>query len=55
MCLEGIADLLDCLMSNKRDLKFYERLAVENHVRDIIFEFCKVPEARRRFCFSDGV
>lgn len=53
--LEGVADSLDRPMSSERDLEFYERLAVENHVRDIISELCKIPEARRRFRLGDGV
>ncbi|CAI7611164.1 unnamed protein product [Penicillium viridicatum] len=53
--LEGVADSLDRPLSSERDLETYERLAVENHVRDIISELCKIPEARRRFRLGDGV
>ncbi|KAJ5244563.1 hypothetical protein N7489_004659 [Penicillium chrysogenum] len=53
--LEGVANSLDRPLSSERDLETYERLAVENHVRDIISELCKIPEARRRFRLGDGV
>lgn len=53
--LEGVADSLDRPLSSERDLKIYERLAVENHVRDIISKLCKIPEAQRRFRLGDGV
>ena len=53
--LEGLADSLDRPLSSERDLETYERLAVENHVRDIISELCKIPEARRQFRLGDGI
>ncbi|KAA8644406.1 uncharacterized protein ATNIH1004_008610 [Aspergillus tanneri] len=54
--LEDLVDPLQCRpMYSGRDLEFYERLAVENHVRDIFLEVCKLPPARRRFRLGDGV
>lgn len=53
--LEGVAYSLDRPLSSERDLEVYERVAVENHVRNIISELCKIPEARRRFRLGEGV
>lgn len=42
-------------ITSEKDLKSYERFAVENHVHDIILELCKIPSARDEFQLSDGV
>ena len=42
-------------ISSERDLEGYERSAVENHVRNIIAELCKIPTARDEFHLGDGV
>ncbi|CAG8010984.1 unnamed protein product [Penicillium salamii] len=36
-------------ISSEQDLETYERLAVEDHVHDIVAELCKIPEAREEF------
>ena len=36
-------------ISSEQDLETYERLAVEDHVHDIILELCKIPSARDEF------
>lgn len=53
--LEGLADSLDRPLSNERDLETYERLAVENHERDIISELCKIPKTQSRFRLGNSV
>ncbi|KAJ5577910.1 uncharacterized protein N7459_006874 [Penicillium hispanicum] len=53
--LEGVAESLDRPLSSERDLEIYERLAVENHVRDIIYELCKIPEAQQQFRLGNGI
>lgn len=42
-------------ISSEQDLESYERFAVEDHVRDIISELCKIPAAREEFGLGDGV
>ncbi|GFF96253.1 hypothetical protein IFM53868_08444 [Aspergillus udagawae] len=42
-------------ISSEQDLETYERLAVEDHVHDIVAELCKIPEAREEFRLGDGV
>ncbi|PYH98521.1 hypothetical protein BO71DRAFT_344644 [Aspergillus ellipticus CBS 707.79] len=42
-------------ISSEQDLEIYERLAVEDHVHDIIAELCKIPEAREEFRLGNGV
>ncbi|PYI33130.1 hypothetical protein BP00DRAFT_414113 [Aspergillus indologenus CBS 114.80] len=42
-------------ISSEQDLETYERLAVEDHVHDIIAELCKIPGAREEFCLGSGV
>ncbi|BDD60316.1 hypothetical protein MAP00_005454 [Monascus purpureus] len=42
-------------ISSEQDLESYERFGVENHVRDIIAELCKIPAARQEFRLGDGV
>ncbi|KAJ6123323.1 hypothetical protein N7512_005788 [Penicillium capsulatum] len=42
-------------ISSEQGLETYERIAVEDHVRDIIAELCKVPTAREEFMLGDGV
>ncbi|KAF5856131.1 hypothetical protein ETB97_007835 [Aspergillus alliaceus] len=42
-------------ISSEQDLESYERFGVENHVRDIIAELCKIPAARDEFHLGDGV
>ncbi|PWY81001.1 hypothetical protein BO83DRAFT_405637 [Aspergillus eucalypticola CBS 122712] len=41
--------------SSEQDLESYERFALEDHVRDIISELCKIPAAREEFGLGDGV
>ncbi|CAG7948734.1 unnamed protein product [Penicillium salamii] len=43
------------LISSEQDLETYERLAVEDHVHDIVAELCKIPEAREEFRLGNGV
>ncbi|KAL2859765.1 uncharacterized protein BJX67DRAFT_376054 [Aspergillus lucknowensis] len=40
---------------SEQDLETYERLAVEDHVHDIVAELCKIPEAREEFWLGDGL
>ncbi|KAJ5111900.1 hypothetical protein NUU61_001530 [Penicillium alfredii] len=42
-------------ISSEQDLETYERLAVEDHVHDIVAELCKIPEARGEFRLCNGV
>ena len=42
-------------ISSEQDLEGYERSAVEDHVRDIITELCKIPAAQDEFHLGDGV
>ncbi|KAB8213601.1 hypothetical protein BDV33DRAFT_196808 [Aspergillus novoparasiticus] len=42
-------------ISSEQDLESYERFGIENHVRDIIAQLCKIPAAREEFGLSDGV
>lgn len=42
-------------ISSEKDLENYERFGMENYVRDIIRELCKVPAARDEFHLGDGV
>jgi len=42
-------------ISSERGLESYEQIAVEDHVRDIIAELCKIPAAREEFRLGDGV
>ncbi|CBF79035.1 protein breB [Aspergillus nidulans FGSC A4] len=42
-------------ISSEQDLETYERLAVEDHVHDIIAELCKIPNAREEFQLGSGV
>ncbi|KAL3466427.1 hypothetical protein BJX64DRAFT_14350 [Aspergillus heterothallicus] len=42
-------------ISSEQDLETYERLAVEDHVHDIVTELCKIPEAREEFRLGNGV
>ncbi|KAE8355480.1 hypothetical protein BDV28DRAFT_155401 [Aspergillus coremiiformis] len=42
-------------ISSEKDLETYERIAVEDHVHDIISELCKIPQARDEFRLGDGV
>ena len=42
-------------ISSEQDLETYERLAVEDHVHDIISQLCKIPSARDEFRLGDGV
>ncbi|QVM06642.1 hypothetical protein D8B26_001347 [Coccidioides posadasii str. Silveira] len=37
------------------DIEHYERIAVEDHVHDIISALCKIPQAREEFGLGDGV
>ncbi|KAH1548459.1 hypothetical protein KXX57_001745, partial [Aspergillus fumigatus] len=42
-------------ISSEQDLETYERLAVEDHVHDIVTELCKIPDAREEFRLGSGV
>lgn len=42
-------------ISSEQDLETYERLAVEDHVHDIVAELCKIPEARDEFRLGNGL
>ncbi|KAK2748514.1 hypothetical protein FQN57_000647 [Myotisia sp. PD_48] len=42
-------------LGSEKDLEFHERLAVEQHVHDVIAELCKIPEARTEFSLGEGV
>ncbi|BCS00122.1 uncharacterized protein AKAW2_50463A [Aspergillus luchuensis] len=42
-------------ISSEQDLETYERLAVEDHVHDIVAELCKIPEARQDFRLGNGL
>lgn len=42
-------------ISCEQELEAYERFAVEEHVRDIITELCKLPAARAEFGIGDGI
>ncbi|CAG8934968.1 unnamed protein product [Penicillium salamii] len=42
-------------ISCEQELEAYERFAVEEHVRDIVTELCKLPAARDELCLGDGI
>lgn len=42
-------------ISSEQDLETYERLAVEDHVHDIVAELCQIPEAREEFQLGNRV
>ncbi|KAK9372754.1 uncharacterized protein V1513DRAFT_473576 [Lipomyces chichibuensis] len=42
-------------LRSENDLEIYERLAVEDNVRAVIAELCKIPDAREEFKLEDGV
>ncbi|CAG8134323.1 unnamed protein product, partial [Penicillium salamii] len=42
-------------ISSEQGLENYERTAVEDHVRDIIAELCKIDAARDEFALGDGI
>ncbi|KAK9492622.1 hypothetical protein V1508DRAFT_323938, partial [Lipomyces doorenjongii] len=42
-------------LRSEKDLEYYERLAVEDNVRYVIAELCKIPDAREEFKLEDGV
>ncbi|GCB27605.1 hypothetical protein AAWM_10490 [Aspergillus awamori] len=42
-------------ISSEQDLQSYERFGVENHVRDIIAELCKIHAAREEFQLGNGI
>ncbi|KAL4954944.1 hypothetical protein BDW69DRAFT_130840 [Aspergillus filifer] len=50
-CPTQLSQLYTC----EEELRHYERLAVEDHVRDIITELCKLPAAREEFVLGDGI
>ncbi|KAL4935425.1 hypothetical protein BDV06DRAFT_207054 [Aspergillus oleicola] len=53
--LEGIHRRLNTPLSCEEELQHYERLSVEDHVRDIITELCKLPAARDEFGLGDTI
>ncbi|KAL4924650.1 uncharacterized protein BDV17DRAFT_208325 [Aspergillus undulatus] len=53
--LEGVHRRLNTPLSCEEELRHYERLAVEDHVRDIITELCKLPAARAEFGLGDTI
>ncbi|GLA09993.1 hypothetical protein AnigIFM60653_001132 [Aspergillus niger] len=42
-------------ISSEQDLQSYERFGVENHVRDIITELCRIRAAREEFQLGNGI
>ncbi|KAK9358014.1 hypothetical protein V1504DRAFT_365678, partial [Lipomyces starkeyi] len=42
-------------LRSEKDLEHYEQLAVEDNVRYVIVELCKIPDAREEFKLEDGV
>lgn len=52
--LKSIADL-NYRLSCEADFGSYESLAIENYVRRIVSELCKIHEARQEFRLGDGV
>ncbi|ODQ68758.1 hypothetical protein LIPSTDRAFT_60119, partial [Lipomyces starkeyi NRRL Y-11557] len=42
-------------LRSEKDLETYEQLAVEDNVRYVIAELCKIPDAREEFKLEDGV
>ncbi|CAG7936306.1 unnamed protein product [Penicillium salamii] len=42
-------------INSEQGLENYERTAVEDHVRDIIAELCKIDAARDEFALGDGI
>ncbi|OJJ65836.1 hypothetical protein ASPBRDRAFT_79608 [Aspergillus brasiliensis CBS 101740] len=42
-------------ISSEQDLESYERFGVEDYVRDIITELCKIPAAREEFRLGDAI
>ncbi|KAJ5471927.1 hypothetical protein N7539_008496 [Penicillium diatomitis] len=42
-------------IGSEQGLETYERIAVEDHVRDIISELCKIPAAREEFMLGDAL
>lgn len=42
-------------ISSGHGLETYERMAAEDHIRDVIAELCKVPAARDEFKPDDGI
>ncbi|KAK9368215.1 hypothetical protein V1509DRAFT_624596 [Lipomyces kononenkoae] len=54
--LEGIGRRFSHrLLSSEKDVESYERIAVEDHVHDVIAELCKIPKAQNEFALGDGV
>ncbi|KAL4945863.1 hypothetical protein BDV06DRAFT_183947 [Aspergillus oleicola] len=54
--LEGLRRrLVHKPISSEQGLDAYERFAVEDHVRDIITELCKLPAARDEFNLGNGI
>ncbi|EFQ98815.1 hypothetical protein MGYG_01830 [Nannizzia gypsea CBS 118893] len=55
IALEDIARRCYRPLSSEKDVEFYERLAVEQHVQDVIAELCKSLDARNDFALGEGV
>lgn len=56
LVLEGFGERFSKrAISSEQDLESYERFGVEDYVRDIIAELCKIPTARDEFGLGDGV
>ena len=54
--IEGLANrFVSRPISSEQELELYQRIAVEDHVRDIITELCKIPAAREEFGLGDGI
>lgn len=54
--LEGLRRrLVHTPLSSEQELERYEQFAVEDHVRDVITELCKLPAARDEFSLGDGI
>ncbi|KAJ5569585.1 uncharacterized protein N7459_009015 [Penicillium hispanicum] len=53
--LDGLSEHFEGAMGSEYDLQTYERLAVEDHTRQILLELCKIPAAQKEFGLGDGV
>jgi hypothetical protein len=42
-------------ISSEQGVETYERIAVEDHMRGIISELCRIPAVREEFMLGDGV
>ncbi|KAL2823332.1 hypothetical protein BDW59DRAFT_173501 [Aspergillus cavernicola] len=57
-CATELTELYESVcrpLSSERDVECYKPATVEDHVRDIITELCKLPAACNKFSLSDGI